>query len=168
MCALSLQLLHSGLNSLLSHTNPLAHHKLEVGVQGLMGGCKFGFDSDDLLISSNLQWCHCIVSSASNFKQHNVVDVEELKSAQTTSTSAVHMNFPCLLARLLHHKVLHLKITLLLSALPIARDEVVSAAFTTIVFKSCKKEIFGSLFSEQCPHGYVRELNFLVLVVGRT
>jgi hypothetical protein len=96
---------------------------------------QFGFDSDDLLISSNQHWCHVGVS-VSNFKQQSVVDVEELKSAQTTSTSAVHMNFPCLLARLLHHKVLHLKITLLLSALPIARDEVVSAAFTTIVFKN--------------------------------
>ncbi len=109
-----------------SHT--LAHHKLEVGVQILVGGSlHFGFDSDDLLISSNQHWCHCVVS-VSNFKQQSVVDVEELESAQINSTKAVHLNFPGLLARLRHHVVLHCKITLLLSALPIVRDEVESAA----------------------------------------
>ena len=148
--------------SLPSHT--LAHHKLEVSVQGLIVGVQFGFDSDDLLVSSNQHWCHC-VESVSNFKQQSVVDVEELESRQITT--AVHFNFPGLLARLWHHEVLHWLITLLLSALPIVRDEVESAALTTIVLKSCKKEIFGSFFGKVSPHGFVRQLNFLVLVVGR-
>ena len=151
--------------SLPSHT--LAHHKLEVSVLSLIVGVHFGFDSDDLLVSSNQHWCHCAVS-VSNFKQQSVVDVEKLESVQITSIQAVHFNFPGLLARLWHHEVLHWHITLLLSALRIARDEVVSAALTTkIVLKSCKKEIFGSFFDEVSQHGFVGPLNFLVLVVGR-
>ena len=104
--------------------------------------------------------------NVSNFKQQSIVDVEELESSQNTTT-AVHFNFPGLLARLWHHEVLHWLITLLLSALSIVRDEVESAALTTIVLKSCKKEIFGSFFGKVSPHGFVRQLNFLVLVVGR-
>ncbi len=69
----------------------------------------------------------------SNFKQQSVVDVEELESSHRISLIAVHFNFPGLLARLWHHEVLHWLITLLLSALPIARDEVESDALTTIV-----------------------------------
>ena len=117
--------------SLPSHT--LAHHKLEVGVHSLIVGVQFGFDSDDLFISSNQHWCHCAVDSVSNFKQQSVVDVEELESTHIMSTIAVHFNFPGLLARLWHHVVLHWVITLLLSALPIVRDEVVSFALTTLI-----------------------------------
>ena len=150
--------------SLPSHT--LAHHKLEVSVDGLIGVVQFGFYSDDLLVSSNQHWCHC-VGNDSNFKQQSVVDVEELESVQMSSTIAVHFNFPGLLARLWHHEVLHWLIALLLSALPVARNEVVSDALTTnIVLKSCKTEIFSSLFGELSPHGLVRKLNFLVLVDG--
>ena len=76
MCAPSLQLLHSPL-----HSHTLAHHKLEVGVYGLIVLEQFGFDSDDLLVSSNQHWCHC-VGSVSNFKQQSVVAVEELESIQ--------------------------------------------------------------------------------------
>ena len=117
--------------SLPSHT--LAHHKLEVGVQGLMFVSKnFSFDSDDLLISSNQHCFHCVFS-VSNFKQQSVVDVEELESLQIISIPAVHFNFPGLLARLWHHVVLHCTITLLLSALPIVRDEVEIEALTTVI-----------------------------------
>ncbi len=113
-----------------SHT--LAHHKLEVGVHSLIDAVQFGSDSDDLLISSYKNWCHCAVSG-SNFKQQSVVDVEELESLQIKSTIAVHFNFPGLLARFWHHEVLHWHITLLLSTLAIVRDEVVKAALTTII-----------------------------------
>ena len=117
--------------SLPSHT--LAHHKLEVGKDGLVSvGVHFGFDSDDLLVSSNQHWCHC-AGSVSNFKQQSVVDVEELESSQMMSTKAVHFNFPGLLARLWHHEVLHCIITLLLSALPIFRDKVVSGALSSTI-----------------------------------
>ena len=151
--------------SLPSHT--LAHHKLEVSVQVLIVVAPhFGFDSDDLLVSSYQHWCHC-AGSLSNFKQQSIVDVEELESPQIICNIAVHFNFPGLLARLWHHEVLHWLITLLLSALSIVRDEVESAALTTIVFKSCEIVLFGSFFAELRPHGLVRELNFLVLVVGR-
>ena len=149
--------------SLPSHT--LAHHKLEVSVACLKVPVQFGFDSDDLLVSSNQHWCHFGVS-VSNFKQQSIVDVEELESSQM-HTTAVHFNFPGLLARLWHHVVLHWLITLLLSALPIVRDEVVMAALTTIVSESCKIVLFGSFFGELSPHGLVRALDFLVLVVGR-
>ena len=149
--------------SLPSHT--LAHHKLEVSKDGLIGFVWFGFDSDDLLVSSNQDWCH-FAGSGSNFKQQSVVDVEELESTQITSTIAVHFNFPGLLARLWHHEVLHWLITLLLSALSIVRDEVESAALTTIVLKSCKKEIFSSFYGEDSPRDLAWPLNFLVLVVG--
>jgi hypothetical protein len=126
----------------------------------------FSFDSDDLLISRNQHCFHCVFS-VSNFKQQSVVAVEELESTHMSFTPAVHLNFSGLLACLWHHEVLHWKITILLSALPIARDEVEIDALTTIVFKSCKKEVFGSLFGEVSPHSLVRDFNFLVLVVGR-
>ena len=61
-------------------------------------------------------------------KHQSVVDVEELESMQMSTI--VHFNFPGLLARLWHHEVLHWLITLLLSALPIVRDEFESAALT--------------------------------------
>ncbi len=111
-----------------SHT--LAHHKLKVSVQVLTVRVQFGFDADDLLISSDQHWCHCVGGvSVSNFKQQSVVDVEELESRHIFT--AVHFNFPGLLASLWHHEVLHWLITLLLSALAIVRDKVVSVALTT-------------------------------------
>jgi hypothetical protein len=149
---------------LLSDAESLAHHKLEVGVYGLIGGIQFGFDTNDLFISSNQRGCHC-VSKVSNSKQQIVFLVKELESLQASIT--VNFNFPGLLDRLWHHEVFHRLVTLLLSALAIARNKVVSTTITTTVLNSCKIEVFSSLFDELPQHEIARKLNFLVLVVRR-
>ena len=157
---------------MLSQTSTLAQHKLKVSVQVLIScvvpSAQFSFDADNLLICSNQHFCRsAVLMSESNFKQQSVVNVEELKSVHISCNSTVHYNFPGVLARLRHHVVLNFKITLLLSALAIAPNEIVSIALTSrTVFKSCKPEVFGTLFVELSPHGRIWELNHLVIVVG--
>ena len=60
-------------------------------------------------------------------------------------------------------------ITLLVSALAIAYNEVESAALTTsAVFNSCKPEVSWTLFDEVVSHGFVRYLDkFVVALIWR-
>ncbi len=145
-----------------SDAEPLAHHKLEVGVEGLVASKQFGFDTNDLFISSNQHRCHCALNDT-NFKQQSVVPVKELESLQVVSTICVHLDFPGLLDRLWEHEVFHRHITLLLSALAIARNKVVPPTFTIIIALDPRKiEVFSSLFDELAQHDIARMLNFLV------
>ncbi len=154
-------------------SDTLAHHKLKVAVHGLMiffefGILYFGSDTNDLLIRTDQKVCLIPIvgikfidptRKISDFKDESVVTVEELESFQVTP-ARVHHNFSGLLDCFRQHEVLHCLITLLLSALAVAPNEVVTNTLTIIiVLKSCKPKVSSPLTDELFPHGFVWKLN---------
>jgi hypothetical protein len=62
-------------------------------------GQKFGFDTDDLLISTDQDCCHCQFNFA-EFKYDSIAAVEKLKANHVTCTRVLNFNSPGLLDRL--------------------------------------------------------------------
>ena len=138
-----------------------ADHKMKISVWGSNVCINFGFNTYDLLISSNNNFCP-LAFSLPNFKDEIVTGIEKLEPIQVDPLPAVYLHLPYFFVSLWHHVFLHQSMTFLHSAHAIAQNKI-EFRLPTVVFKSWKQHAlsFACVF---VLYSLVWELELLVMI----